>query len=61
MKKVTVYWTEFYNFSTEMEIPDNLSHDEELDYAMHNLENGHEPYEKNRDWDGFEIEDKVNN
>jgi len=59
MKKVTVNWTEFHNFSIEMEIPNNLSHEEELEYAIHaDLESDPEPYEINIDWDGLEIEDK---
>jgi len=62
MKKVTVYWTEFHNFSIEMEIPNNLSHEEELEYAIHAdlfpIRTPMEPYEINIDWDGVEIEDK---
>lgn len=61
MKKVQVYWSEFYNYSAEIEIPDNLSNEEELDWIMNNTHDWgmgwHKPYEVNTDWDSFYIEE----
>ena len=64
-KTVTVYWTEFHNYSAEIEIPDNLSHEsqseEELDWVMNNTHDWgmgwHKPYEINTDWYSFYIEE----
>jgi hypothetical protein len=60
MKKVTVYWTEFHNYSQDIEIPDNLSNEEELDWVMNNTDEWGmglgSPDDINTDWDGFYIE-----
>ena len=37
MKKVKVNWTEFNNYEQELEVPDNLSGSELLDYVTTNL------------------------
>lgn len=62
MKKVTITWTEFHNYEAEIEIPDNLSHEEELDWVMNNTDDWgmgwREPDEINTDWDSFEIDQK---
>jgi hypothetical protein len=62
MKKVKVFWTEFHNYSAEIEIPDNLSKEEELDWvedwAIDALPDpSHKLYEINTDWDSFHIEE----
>lgn len=59
MKKVTITWTEFHNYEAEIEIPDNLSHVEELDWVMNNTDEWgmglREPDDINTDWDSFDI------
>jgi hypothetical protein len=65
MKKVKVSWTEFHYYEAEIEIPDNLSHEEEIDWVMNNTDDWgkspefgwREPYEINTDWDSFEIDE----
>ena len=58
MKKVTVYWTEFHSYSADIEIPDNISNEEELDWVMNNTDvwgmDSHEPFEIETAWDSFE-------
>ena len=58
MKKVTIQWTELHNYEAQIEIPDNLSHEEELDWIMNNKDDWEmdwrEPYEISTDWDSFE-------
>lgn len=59
MKKVTVQWTEFHNYSAEIEIPDNISPEEELDWVMKNTDewemDWREPDEINTAWDSFQV------
>lgn len=61
MKKVQIMWTEFHNYEAEIEIPDNLSHEEELDWVMNNTDEWgmgwREPDEINTDWNSFYVED----
>jgi len=61
MKKVTVQWTEFHNYEAEIEIPDNLSNEEELDWVMNNTDvwgmDSREPFEIETAWDSFSIEE----
>ena len=58
-KTVTIEWTEFHNFEAEIEIPENLSGEEALDWVMMNTDtwgmDWREPYDINTDWDTFEI------
>lgn len=59
MKKVTVQWAEFHNYEAVIEVPDNLSHEEELDWIMNNTDvwemGWREPYEINTAWDSFQV------
>jgi hypothetical protein len=61
MKKVTVSWTEFHSYSTEIEIPDNLSNEEELDWVINNTNDWsmgwHKPFEIETAWDSFVIDE----
>ena len=61
MKKVKVNWCEMHYYEAEIEIPDNLSSSEEVDWVINNqLPWGmglREPYEICTDWDSFEVED----
>ena len=57
MKKVIVDWVEHHIYSAEIEIPDNLSPEEELEWVIHNTDDWgmdwREPDEINIDWDSF--------
>lgn len=59
MKEVTVCWTELHNYSADIEIPDNLSHEEGLEWVMKNTDEWgmgwREPDEIETDWDSFHI------
>ncbi len=60
MKTVQVHWTETHSYSAEIEIPDNLSHeDEEVKWITLNTDEWEmgwrEPYEIKTDWDSFYI------
>ena len=59
MKKVTITWTEFHHYEAEIEIPDDLSHEEELDWVMNNTDEWgmgwRESDDINTDWDSFNI------
>jgi hypothetical protein len=59
-KKVLVNWCEKHYYETEIEIPDNLSPEEEIDWVICNTDEWKhcwlEPYEIVTDWDSFEIE-----
>ena len=61
MKTVQVLWSETHSYSAEIEIPDNLSHEEELDWVMNNTDDWgmgwREPDEINTDWDSFYVEE----
>jgi hypothetical protein len=61
MKKVTVYWTEFHSYSAEIEIPDNLSNKEEMNWIKENTSewemDWREPFEIETAWDSFVIEE----
>ena len=37
MKKVTVYWDEVQSYCADLEIPSNLTSEEELDYVKANM------------------------
>jgi len=56
MKKVTVNWCEMHYYEAEIEIPDNLSHEDELYWVVgnkHKWDEGIAPYEICTDWDSF--------
>jgi len=59
MKKVIVDWVEDHIYSAEIEIPDNLSPEEELDWVMNNTDDWglewHEPIQIETDWDSFYV------
>ena len=60
MKKVKVQWTEFHNYEVEIEVPEGLTSNEEMNFVMSEycyfpLS---DPYEVNTDWDSFDVEDK---
>ena len=59
MKKVRVEWVETHCYEAEIEVPDGLSNEDEMDWVINNKfewDTGlREPYEINTDWDGFEI------
>ena len=59
-KKVTVSWTEFHNYEAEIEIPENLSSEEAIDWVTKHTDDWgmgwREPYEINTDWDSFGVE-----
>ena len=61
MKTVQVQWNETHSYSAEIEIPDNLSKEEELDWVMNNTDDWgmgwREPDEINTDWDTFYVEE----
>ena len=61
MKTVEVYWSEIHHYSAEIEIPDNLSHEEEVDWVMNNTDDWgmgwREPSEIATDWDSFSVEE----
>jgi hypothetical protein len=61
MKKVIICWTEFHNYEAEIEIPEGLTKEEEIDWITLNTDewdaDRREPYEINTDWDSFEIEE----
>ena len=60
MKKVQVLWNETHSYSAEIEIPDNLSKEEELDWVMDNTDDWAtvaEPDDINTEWDTFYIEE----
>jgi hypothetical protein len=61
MKKVIVNWYETHHYESEIEIPDNLSHEEEIDWITLNTDDWgmgwSEPYEIITDWDSFEVWD----
>ena len=58
-KKVVVQWTELHNYEAEIEVPDTLTEEEELDWIMYNTDEWEmgwrEPYEINTDWDSFKV------
>jgi len=58
-KTITIQWTEFHNFEDEIEIPENLSGEEAIDWIFKNTGpwglDWREPYEIVTDWDSFEI------
>jgi len=60
MKKVTVEWVETHKYSADIEVPDNLSHKEELDWVMNNTDKWGMglgfPDDIETDWDSFNIE-----
>ena len=59
MKKVYVDWVEHHIYSAEIEIPDNLSPEEELDWVINNTDEWDmhwlAPDEINTDWDSFQV------
>ena len=59
MKKVTITWTEFHNYEAVIEIPDNLSPQEEIDWVTLNTDDWgmgwREPIEIETDWDSFNV------
>ena len=59
MKKVQVQWTEFHNYEAVIEIPDNLSPEEEIDWVTLNTADWgiewFEPYHINIDWYSFQV------
>ena len=59
MKKVYVDWVEHHVYSAEIEIPDNLSPEEERDWVLNNTDewemDWREPDEINIDWDSFYV------
>ena len=61
MKKAKVQWTEFHNYEVEIEIPDNLSKEEEVDWVMNNSDDwgmwSSIPYDIVPHWDSFHVED----
>ena len=61
MKKVKVNWCETHYYEAEIEIPDNLSYEDEVDWVVNNTDDWglawREPYEISTDWDSFEVED----
>ena len=62
MKKVKVYWTDLHHYSAEIEIPDNLSKEEEMywveDWAIIELPDpSHKPTQIIFDWDSLSIEE----
>jgi len=64
-KKVVVNWCEMHYYEAEIEIPDNLSYEEEIDWIINNTDDWgkspefgwHEPYEICTDWDSFEVDE----
>ena len=61
MKKVVVHWIEIHKYEAEVEIPEGMTKEEELDYVSLNSESWEiywrEPYAVDIDWDSFEVED----
>jgi len=61
-KKKIVRWTEFHNYEAEIEIPEGLDADEEIEWVTNNpgtwSAGWHDPYEINTDWDSFEIDEE---
>ena len=61
MKKVIISWCEMHNYEAEIEIPDNLSPQEEIDWVVNNTDDWgmgwREPTEIETDWDSFQVEE----
>ena len=58
-KKVRVEWVETHCYDAEIEVPANLSKEDELDWVLNNKSEWdtglRKPYEINADWISFEI------
>ena len=60
-KKVRANWCEIHYYEAEIEIPNNLSYQDEMRWVEETMKDWsmtvHEPYEISLDWDSFEVED----
>jgi hypothetical protein len=58
-KSVTILWTELHHYEAKIEIPENLSHEEEIDWIILNMDTcgmkPREPWGMNTDWDSIHI------